>query len=298
MSQTVSRQKMVAPGKTGAEESEAAAEEAKKPGRTVTTLAELGPKLPIGLSSGSGLSKDLVQRSWRTKDERELGKLKKPKMSMAAYVGTVVAYMHNRFGHHEWTPETKLEERRVIIGQAYMPDVFYAYLWLRREVIGNEIVLEIACSSPSCGHKFKFNADLGSTEVIKVDDESALDWSHQLHDPVDIRKKRVTHFRLRAPRWASLESGASGDLNEAAGKILLVKGSIVGLNDEEGLVQLSDNEIDELSKRDLETIASRCNDEFVGPKMSVDITCPKCENQMRSPIDWTYDRFFSISSRQ
>ncbi len=294
MTEKVTRQKMVASAPAGAEQ-EGEAEKAA-PKRITTTIAELGARLPVGLSPGGALVKDLVSRPWKTKDERELSKLRKPKMSMAAYIGVVIGHMFKRFGHHEWDAETKMETRRVHIGQAYMGDVFYAYMWLRREVIGNELALDITCPNPNCGHGFRFVGDLGSTSVNMVEDITALDWVYDLKHPIEIRKKTVARFRLRAPRWFALEGESAGEMTEANGKIMVARSSIVGLNDEPGDVAITDSEIDELSKYDLEALVNKANSEYIGPRMAVDGKCPKCERPFQSPIDWSYERFFTTSS--
>jgi hypothetical protein len=265
------------------------------PRRLKTTLGERGPLLPVGFDVGGALVKGFVTKSWKTKDERELAKLKKPRMSMATYIGNVLGQMLSQFGPHSFSPEAKMAERLVGIGQAYMGDVFYAYMYLRTQVIGSELKMDVTCPTPDCGN-FRFVGDLGSTEVICVEEASALDWFHDLRDPIELRKKTVTKFRLRSPLWHSLVSTAAGDFSEMAGKIMAVQSSIVGLNDDGAMIAISDAEMDEVSKFDLESIAARVNDEFVGPKMAIEGKCPKCEREFKAPIDWSYDRFFTTSS--
>ncbi len=289
----VVREKMV-----GTAPDEAAPEKApeKAPRRVITTLAELGPVLPVGFNVGGTLVKDLKTRPWKTKDERELSKLKKPKMSMATYIGIVLGQMCSKFGPHDFTLDQKMPEKQLGIAQAYMGDVFYAYMYLRTQVIGNELKMDITCPTPDCGN-FRFTGDLGSTQVSRIDSLDQLDWFHDLRDPIEIRKQTVTKFRLRAPRWNTLVAGSNGDqMTMSMGKIMAVQGSVVGLNDEATELSLTDGEVDELSKYDLEAIANRVNDEFVGPKMAVEGHCPKCEREFQAPIDWSYDRFFTTSS--
>ena len=292
MAKEVVREKMVGTAPAGSEPEKVAEE---KPRRYKTTIAERGPLLPVGFLTGTGLAKDLVSRPWKTKDERELSKLKKPKMSMASYISVVTGHMFSKFGPHNWTPETKIDERRVAIGQAYMGDVFFAYMYLRTQVIGNELSMDITCPTPGCGN-FRFVGDLGSTEVNCVDDAAALDWFYDLHDPITLRKQEIKRFKLRTPHWQTLVNSSSDGFTESLGKIMVAQGSIVGLNDDPALIALSDSEIDELSKYDLEAIAVRANDEYIGPKMGVEGKCPKCEREFQAPIDWSYDRFFTTSS--
>lgn len=287
--------KQVAPAAKVAAEPEAT--ETAKPveKRFITTLAERGPVLPIGIAGTSGqLLRDITTRPWKTKDERALGRMKKPKMSMAVYVATVVGYMCSRLGPHEWPQDKPIPERVVAINQMYMGDVFFAYVWLRREVIGNELHMNITC--PGCGKGFKFEGDLGSTQVQCVHDLNGLDWTYTLKDPITIRKKEVTSFRLRAPKWGALNLPEGEALNEATAKITTIRSSIVGINDDANEVQLNDDEMDELTKRDLEGIADKLGNDYVGPRMVVEGECPRCDAAFKQMIDWSYDAFFTSSS--
>jgi hypothetical protein len=273
-----------------------AGEKKAPPRRIKTTMGELGPSLPVGYLVGGALVKDLKDRVWRTKDERELAKMRKKNQSMASYLTMVVGQMFSKFGPHSFAIDQKPAEKQVAIGQAYMGDVFYAYMYLRSQVIGNELKMDITCPTPDCG-SFKFIGDLSSTVVHRVDEPEALIWWHELEHPIELRGKEIKKFRLTTPLWHSLVSSSKDDnFNEALARIMLVQSSISGLNDEPGLIALADSEMDELGKRDLETIARKANDEFIGPKMGVEGKCPKCEREFNAPIDWSYDNFFTTSS--
>jgi len=293
MTKEVVREKMVGAAPEGTAPEDVSA---KKPRRIITTLGELGPQLPVGFNVGGTLVKDLKTRPWKTKDERELSKLKKPKMSMATYIAIVLGQMCSKFGPHEFNQDTKMGERQLAVAQAYMGDVFYAYMYLRTQVIGSELKMTITCPTDGCGN-FGFVGDLNSTEVSRIDSLEQLDWFQDLRDPIELRKQTITKFRLRAPRWNTLVSHSKDDtMTMSMGKIMAAQGSIVGLNEDPSEIALTDSEFDELSKYDLERIAGRVNDEFVGPKMVVEGNCPKCEREFAAPIDWSYDRFFTTSS--
>lgn len=288
--------KQVAAGKPVAvPESEAAAVE-ETPKRFILTMAERGPVLPVGIKTPSGdLARDLVARPWKTKDERALGRLKKPNMSMAGYVATLIGYMFARVGVHEWQQDSPpLPERLVVINQMYMGDVFYAYMWLRREVIGNELHMNVEC--PSCKKGFRFEGDLGSTMVQCVHDEHGLNQTYTLKNPIEVRKKNVTMFRMRPPRWGALSLKEGEALNEATAKIATIRSSIVGLNDDPNEITLTDDELDELSKKDLEGVSALLNTDYLGPRMVVEGDCPRCEAPFKQMIDWSYGGFFTSSS--
>src|SRR6478609_201187 len=288
-------EKQVAAGRPVASPEPEAAPSESIAKRFTLTMAERGPVLPVGVKTPSGdLARDLSARPWKTKDERALGKLKKPNMSMAGYVATVIGYMYSRLGAHEWSPETPMPERLVVINQMYMGDVFYAYMWLRREVIGNELHMNVEC--PSCKKGFRFEGDLGSTHVQCVHDLSGLAQTYTLKDPIDVRKKKVTVFQMRPPRWGALALKEGESLNEATAKIASIRSSIVGLNDDPNEITLTDDELDELSKKDLEGISALLNTDYLGPRMVVEGDCPRCEAPFKQMIDWSYGGFFTSSS--
>lgn len=270
--------------------------------RKSVKLGDQGPKLPIGHVAGGSLVKDLAVRAWKTRDERELGKLKKEGMGMGQYVSLVVAYMCSKFGGHDWSAITgdskevarALDERRIHLGRFTMGDVFYAYMYLRRDVLGNELKMNVKC--PQCAHAWVFVGDLDTVEVVTVDAPEALRWTYKLHTPIQLRQKQVTHFQMGAPLWTVVESAGGSPNNEVVPKIAALRGSITALNDDAEPVILTDMELDELSKRDFETLMSMIDKNFVGPKMAVDGECPKCEAKFFAPINWKYDDFFAISS--
>lgn len=273
-------------------------DETKQPVIRKTTLGELGPQLPIGLLDRQGvLQKDLGVRAWRTKEERALARLSKKK-NMASYVGGVLAMMLTKVGEHSWLPmpenAKKVAERQAVLGTMFAGDVFYAYCWLRREAIGPDVVLNVACGT--CGNKFSFTGDLDTLEVTTVDDLKALEHQYKLKYAFEARKKTVETLRLTGIRWCDIESAPFGDEDdETMGKIVALKSAIIGFNDGPD-IRVTDAEMDEISKRDLEAASTAINANHIGAQMSVECECPKCETNLRVPLDWRYNNFFGFSS--
>lgn len=268
--------------------------EQRKPSRKKTTLAELGRQLPIGVKApDGGLIRAFDYHPMKTKDERAIGKCRKAKMPQGVHMSHVLAQMCDRIGPHEFDDRMKTEERVVRIGQMFMGDVFYAYVSLRVAVMGPELKMNVKCGS--CGKEFKFDADLNTTEVVTVENEEDLRWKYDLRDPIKIRGKTVKTFTICTPRWFSISQLQEDD--EQIMKIATVRSSIVGINEEKEDVMLTDPEIDELSKFDLEGIACRLDDNFVGPDMTIEGACPRCGASFSRPINWMYDDFFASSSR-
>lgn len=297
MSKTDSPQKQVHVPTTPAPASDADKPDTKK--RTKTTLQELGPALPVGTRVGGGkLVKTLDTRVWTTRQEKVLSKFKKPNMNIAQHVGLVLGTMCSEFGGNAWAMPEKpsdLNERRLAIAGATMGDVLYAYCYMRREAMGNIIKMNVTC--PTCGHKFVFPADLNTLEVVSIEHPDALDWVYTMKVPVEIRNKKVTSLRMGPTLWHSMEMAAGGVINDTASKIAVLRGAIVGFNDDPAVIQMTESDLDDFHKKDLEGACDELNDAFVGPKMALDGDCEKCTRAFHHPIDWRYDSFFSSSSR-
>ena len=274
------------------------------PQRYATTMAELGDKLPVGILDSEGrLHKEIVTKPWRTRDERELGRKLAPDAQISDHVPLVVSSMCSRIGPHDMDGLDDAK-KGLILSTMYMADVFYAYALLRMKTMGSRLPLTVACPRGGCGVRFPYVGDMTSIEVMAVDDIDAILWSYELADPLEIRRKRVTHFRMAYPKWSVMEQSRGVD-NEADIKANVIQASIVGLNDEDVPVALTLNEIDELSKRDFEGIQEGVNQHFLGPKMGIEGQCTPtvCTRYKRGgfdfkiPIDWSYKSFFGASSR-
>lgn len=269
--------------------------------RTKTTLGALGAQLPIGLSPGGTLVKSLAHRTWRTREEKALGKMKKSGTNVAQHVGIVVGAMCTEFASHRWPemPEKpdQINERRVHVSQSTMGDVLYAYCFLRREVLSNIVKMNITCPNGNCAYKFTLPADLNTLEVVTVDHVDALKWEYKLADPISLRGKRVGIFRMGAALWSPLEQAAGGAINDATIKVAMLRGSICGINDDAASVVMTDDDMDEISKRDLEGMTAALDDNVFGPKMAVEGDCERCGRPYIQSINWVYDAFFSTSSR-
>lgn len=273
------------------------------PKRYSTTMAELGNKLPIGILDSDGrLHKDIVTKPWKTRDERELGKKLSSDTQISDHVPIVVANMCSRIGPHNMD-ELDDVKKSLILSTMYMADVFYAYTLLRIKTMGARLPLTVNCPRGGCGVSFPYVGDLNSVEVVAVDDIDAILWRYDLEDPIEIRRKRVTHFKMAYPKWSVMDQ--SRGANEADVKAHVILASVVGLNDEDTPVALSMAELDEVSKRDFEGLQNGINDNFLGPKMGIEGKCTPtvCSRFKRGgfdfklPIDWSFKSFFGSSSR-
>lgn len=260
-----------------------------------TTVAAQGPQLPLGTAQG----KTVAVRTWRLKEERVLGvrREEEDKRNMGKYVSIILATMCTSLGGHNWDgpiPEKDTAERELVVGQMWMPDVFYAYVWLRIQAMGKELPMTVTC--PKCPGKSEFDwvGDLTTIEVKCPESLEDAMWHYKLHVPITIRGKEVTMFVMGPPRWHHVENVTDTSMGGAKSKVIHAHlHRIPEL--QEGEVALAESEMDELVKRDIEGLADAINNNGFGPRMSVDCKCPK-GHTINEAIDWRFDTFFGISS--
>lgn len=292
------------PRQVGAPQEQTEGEKAeRKSTRYLTTLDEQKDKLPIGVMDGTKVHRDVSFKKWRTKEERELGRLIGPDMDIAEHVSLIVANMCSQIGHHKMDEKSDAE-KALIVSMMYMGDVFYLYSRLRSNVVGDDLHVKVTCPRSGCGLQFPYTGRLGTLEVACVDNIDDILWTYDLIEPFEIRKERVTRLNLAYPKWSTVEA-AKGETSEAEIKVLTLVGTIVGLNDnDQAISQLVPEELDELSREDLEALMKGINDNFLGPKMGVEGTCTPevCTKFKRGgydfsfSIDWRYKSFFAHSS--
>lgn len=263
--------------------------------RTVL-LKDLGPRLPLGVSDAGGTCRgDLAGKTWTFREEKELGRLRDQNRdsNMAQYVSMVLATMYDRIGPYDFSA-MKFDERRLRIGQMYMGDVYYAYVWLRLQALGPELDSEMTCAA--CASKFTFPADLETLEIATASSLEPFLWSYDLHVPLVIRDKEVRTLRMGPPLWQAIESMAgTGGMNTGEAKAGIIRGSIVEINGL-GNVALTESELDGMVKIDIERIANLLDEHHLGPDMAIEGKCPR-GHPFKQPIDWGYDSFFGSSSR-
>lgn len=260
-----------------------------------TTLGELGDNLPLGIQLSDGsLAKAISSMPWKTKHERAIGTLKKEGQNVAHHASIIISQLYTNIGDKVFTPETKQAEKQLAIGQMFMPDILYMFVLLRKKVISKDLKMNMTCAA--CRHKFLFVADLDSLVVHTCERTEQISWVYHLIDPITIRSKKVTKFRMMPPKWFQIENAVNTGAGSEASKIVIAKSCVVGFNDEIDLSQLMDSEMDEVSKIDLEGMLREINKDFLGPKMTLEGTCDACNTPFISMIDWRGDSFFSNSS--
>lgn len=276
-----------------------------KPKIKTVTIKEQGAKLPLGLVDASGnYMKDLVTRPWRFKEEKLLSKLREENsdLNIAEYIGIVISNMCKKLSIHDF-PEIaadagQVAERRVQLGQMCMGDIWYAYVWLRIKSIGKEFAVGLSC--PFCGAKFTYQADLETTEVHIAESIEDAQWIYTLNDPFMIRGKEAKELLIGPMRWTTLEmlGDSISDYTQGAAKAGAIIGSVVGIVGHNEVISLTEDELDEMTKLDLENLSGQIDEKSLGPSMMIEGQCEKrrCKKKFRIPIDWRYDNFFGASS--
>lgn len=271
----------------------------EEPKIKVTTLKELGPNLPIGVkNAGGNYSKNISILPWKVKDEKELGRMRDEEdASVSNYIGIILSYMLSEFGGKKLKRE-EITASRLFFSQCYVPDVFYAYIWLRRNVLGKDLKMSNTCRH--CKKETELVVDIDTLEVKTVEKFEDSLWEYELLDELELRGKKIKKFILGPPKWFHIDEIYSVNrINVGAIKDETLRGSIVDipeLTGGTGEIVLSPEELEELTKRDLETLISEIDEHSIGPNMLIEWQCESCRREHESSIEWVYDHFFGGSS--
>jgi len=270
-----------------------------------TTVKERGANLPLGMLGGDAgaYARNIAVREWTLVEERSIGAERDANRdaNIAQFVSMILSQMCTKFGRHDFE-SMKPAERRANVGQAFMGDVFYAYVWLRIQAMGNVLSLNLTC--PNCLNKFEFAADLDTVEVTTADKLQDAQWEYELFKPLEVRGKTVKKLLMGPAYWNALEmmSSTGSGFDSGAAKSAIILGSIHGLadyKDKDGkaeVVALASHELDRMNKRDIERLTAAIDKNAIGPDMSVEDKCGRCKRTFKLSIDWSYDSFFGDSS--
>lgn len=264
----------------------------------VVTLKSQGPNLPLGIATQDGsLSKAITPRKWRMKEEKELGAKRDEYKgeSIAKYVSVVLASMYSKIGGYDFDAIDDFNRRLIHISQMALGDVFYAYFWLRYTALGSVLKVDMTC--PNCNNQFDFEGDIESLEIKTAATLQESMWDYELRDPIQVRGEDCLGFQMGAARWNAIEvQDSAGAMDTGAAKSGIITGSIHKILGQEQSIILTEDELDEMSKFDIEKLTAEIDKKSVGPDMSLNGKCPKCKRPFMSSIDWRYDNFFGISS--
>jgi hypothetical protein len=262
------------------------------------TLTAVGKRLPIGFADKvGGFHREFELAPWTWEVEEELGELlvQNPEMLVNEYVSEVLGRGLARLGTIE-IPKLSRGERRLLVRSMYLPDVLYAYVWLRIEALGPSLKMEpFRC--PHCARKIEgFAGDLRTLEVKVLD--AVPRRKVTLEHGVEYGGKRLTTFELAPLRWAFMEDATPETLNNrAALKRLTLAQAVVGLEGApEGPVLLTRDHLRTMLPREVDQLVTEVDQLGGGPVMELQGKCPACRRPFRREIDWRYGHFFAASS--
>jgi len=262
------------------------------------TIADWGQKLPIGIDSEGKLVRGFDLRPLNWNIERQINQqwgARRDRLNLAEYMGTILANTITKIGNQDIT-KFKFEKVLLILNRMYQADVFYMYAYLRLATLGKEMDLgEITC--PSCRHKFPFVADLSTLEVGIVENPSDLITDVELKDGFDMNGDHKTKLKMKPPLWSMLGSGFPTSINDAEIFLAMVTNCVVEIEGMPDGTVLTEKEVSQFSKYDVEKCQGVMEGVFAGPRWEIEGQCPKCGESFYDLVDWTYDRFFAISSR-
>jgi hypothetical protein len=261
-----------------------------------TTLSAQGNQLPIGVEAGGGERiRTYAFRRWNAAVELEIGKTrdKERGMTSAAFATEILAKILSHWGPHDFSKMSD-PERLLAIKRSFAGDVYHVWIQLRRDVIGNDLDIDLTCI---CRHKFTYSVDLGTLEEDVVADDEEISSPFGLRDGFEYRGEIRKVVTLDPTRWMTFEGfGPEMGLNPGAIKLALMEGTIVGVNGVDGRVRLTENDLRDLGKYDFEKLATAIGERQPGPSLLIHTECPKCRSEIDRSMGWTYDSFFSAGS--
>lgn len=289
--------------------------EEQKPEFTIQTVAELGHVLPIGQIDKRGvLQKGFAFReemSWQI--DKAVARYKK-QLKEAGQPGTklvtkVLALMltdlcGESFDHNESDSEEKAAQKILRVSSCYMADVWYMWLCLRIQEIGEDLVLPFRHLAPNCNFFGKSKYDLSTMKVVCTSDIGALARQANLIKGIKFRDGTIfKQLEVHPLNFFVMESPEAMEASEEESllKLLFIeKGARAIVTNpktkETSPVNLDSREIGSLRKIDIEVLHAETRKLDIGPSLISEVKCGGCEIELKQPIDWTYDSFFSLSS--
>jgi hypothetical protein len=276
----------------------------------IVTLKELGARLPLGMAdiASGDLFRALSMRRWTLKTEKQLGKLRDEhrREGHGRFVSMVVASLYEKLGNlvlgdlSEGGTGSKASRSHWhgalgAISQMWFGDVLYAWIWLRRQIIGPHLDMQLQCTH--CRSLVAMQADLDTLDVRTVDKLADAYWKYTLQVPFEVRGKLVEQLEVGPARWHVMEAESkNADVDLGALKSSIIFSSIRSVVGQEEIA-LVESEIENMDKVDVETLTSAIDATAVGPDMKIEAYCSKCRTDFEQALQWSYDRFFGVSGR-
>lgn len=269
----------------------------------LVTMEEYGSRLPIGiLKTENGketLVKDFAVDKVNFPMERNISNFwntysRKRNVSPVDYIAVVVAHALTSLAGQN-VSAFDVNKKLSIVHGMFLGDVFYIYAWLRFETLGRDINLNtIACNA--CDKPIEHvTIDLGSLEINNVETVDEVYNDFELRDGFMLMNKECKKLVIKPPTFRSIIG--TSDYNSAEALSSLAQTSIHKIEDFDSGIVLTDRELEQFSRYDMNILEEEINYITAGPNWNIETKCPNCENKIFQMIDWRYVDFFGRSSR-
>lgn len=262
------------------------------------TLKELGSVLPIGQFTGGELNKSLtVGDSMSGKDRRKLAKLQSEEktLNFNRLVRDILGLSCTNICGHDLT-SMHSGQIAASIGPLFMSDVVYAYIYMRTQVFGPNIKLNIGCSN--CGSNYDAYINLDELEVDIVEDMSQLTWDYTLEHPVTWRGRLIEKITMQNGLFSSM---GRQDRRYAQHPDYVISftlaSSICGINDKTvNVMSIPIDALDDWDVNDIDAASHAMGLHAAGPELSAMTTCTVCGVDQLSMLDANPLTFFRRSN--
>jgi hypothetical protein len=284
-------------------EREAARVVHERPSYQETTLGVWGAALPIGIPVGNpaALEKGFEFAPLNFKREKALDKLRSKKGGSGNHPGKVpaetLAFMLRSWGGDHDFHDKKPKERYRAITNSYMQDVLYAWIYFRVQELGPYLALQAECVQPHCRHEWEWTTDLRGLELT-VTREAPQPLPFEFTDEIEFGGRSISGVLLLPPKWRVM-SGFTGQTVVGTADIkgrLALDSVHVAVTSSGEHTPAAASMLDEITKADLERLASSVDDLFPKSDPRFEIECPSCGNRQISGLNWTWDFFFGSAS--
>lgn len=264
--------------------------------------------LPIGVpreEAGGELVKQVSFIPWGWTEEKAIAKAKEDagaNLTMTQIITETLKLLLNKWGPYNFQ-DLNLAERELRIRNSFFADVFYAYVKLRIEAMGELLTLPFQC--PRCNHNFTYEGDLRELDVYVADPAEVVTLKDAVRrfnvaPPMRIGDELCNYVDLRPMRWEAAHN-VPGDLlgtDDPRFRAAAFQDSVMGAENVEthGAVLMIEERMQSLRKIDIERLASMVDEVAGGPDLGTKLKCPDCRFEFRGIGDWSYDHFFGSSS--
>lgn len=260
------------------------------------TLGEWGQNAPVG--SGDGALREFSFRHFNMKVNRLLGEVKEKGkgLTFGKFVTELLCVLLTSVSGEAWDDKLAIAKKKLTLATAWAADVLYMYFSARVQAMGSEIKVDVTC--PACNMDDLIPADLGDLDVYVSEVPGDMTFEVDLRDGLRYHGTVLKRLRMQPLRWNVMESSAlaTSGRNDAKRDAIVIIGSVIGAEGHDGPLILTDADLDELSKYDLEAVKGAIEANAPGPQVVVSPKCSACGLEFRQMINWEYERFFNNAS--